>query len=185
MVYRPPPRAVARLCPSTRMNDEKPSPLADLLTGLALLALSVGIVVGAWQMDRLERLQATIYTAPGLVPAILGVALALMSVILIGRALRAGVSAGPQQSFGLGAQWRLAAALILCLGFAIGLVGRGPPFWLAAALFVAAFVFVFQFEERWQAGTLFRGAVFATAYGLIVGLAVHHLFQDLFLVRLP
>ena len=69
----------------------------------------------------------------------------------------------------------------LCLG----LVGRGLPFWLAAALFVAVFVFIFQFEERRQAGTILRGAAFAAVYGLIVGLAIHYLFQDVFLVRLP
>ncbi len=167
------------------MNEEKPSPFADLLAGIACLAVSIGIIVGAWQMDRLERLQATIYTAPGLVPGILGAALALMSLLLIGRALRAGVGAGPRQWLSLLAHWRLGVALALCLGFAIGLVGRGLPFWVSAALFVAAFVLVFQLEERRQAGTLLRGAVFAAVYGLITGLAVHHLFQDVFLVRLP
>jgi hypothetical protein len=167
------------------MNEEKPSPFADLWAGIACLAVSIGIVVGAWQMDRLERLQATIYTAPGLVPGILGIALALMSLLLIGRALRAGVGAGPRQRFSLRAHWRLAVALVLCLVFAVGLVGSGLPFWLAAALFVAVFVFVFQLEERREAGTLLRGAAFAAAYGLIAGLVVHHLFQDVFLVRLP
>jgi len=167
------------------MNEEKPSPFADLLTGIACLAVSIGIIVGALGMDRLERLQATIYTAPGLVPGILGAALALMSVILVGRALRAGVATGPPQPFSLRAHWRLVAALVLCLGFAIGLVGRGPPFWLAAALFVAVFVFIFQFEERRQAGTILRGAAFAAVFGLITGLAIHYLFQDVFLVRLP
>lgn len=167
------------------MNEEKPSPFADLLAGTACLAVSIGIMVAAWQMDRLERLQATIYTAPGLVPGILGVALALMSVLLIARALRAGVSAGPRRSFHLWDHWRLAVALVLCLAFAIGLVGHGLQFWLASALFVAVFMFVFQFEERRLAGTLLRGAAFAAVYGLITGLVVHHLFQDVFLVRLP
>jgi hypothetical protein len=79
----------------------------------------------------------------------------------------------------------LIAALVLCLGFAIGLVARGPPFWLSAAIFVAAFVFVFQYGDRRAAGTLVRGAMFAVVYGLISGLVIYHLFQDVFLVRLP
>jgi hypothetical protein len=165
------------------MTEEKPSPLADLLTGLALLALSIGIIAGALLMDRLERLQATIYTAPGLVPGILGAVLALMSLILIGRSIRAGV--GPVPAMRIGQHWRLAAALVLCLGFALGLVGRGPPFWLGAAIFAAAFVFVFQFPERRRAGTLARGVLFAAGFGLVAGLAIHYLFQDVFLVRLP
>jgi hypothetical protein len=166
------------------MNEEKPSPRADLLTGAALLALSAGIIGGALRMDRLERLEATIYTAPGLVPGILGAILALMSLILIARSIRVG-GGGATPSMRVGAHWRLATALVLCLGFALGLVGRGPPFWLGAAIFVSTFVFAFQFPERREAGTLGPGAIFAAGYGLIVGLAIHHLFQDVFLVRLP
>ena len=168
------------------MNEDKPSPLADLLTGVAWLALSVAIMVGAWQMDRLKHLQATIYTIPGLIPGVLGAALALMSAILIARALHAGALAGARwPEYRFADHWRLLAALVLCLGFAIGLVGRGPPFWLGAAIFVAAFVFLFQYEERRTAGTLVRGAMFAVVYGLISGLVIYHLFQDVFLVRLP
>jgi len=166
------------------MNEEKPSPRADLLTGLALLALSVGIVAGALRMDRLERLEATIYTAPGLVPGILGLVLSLLSMILIVRSVRAGVS-GTMPPVRIGEHWRLGAALALCLGFALGLIGRGMPFWLGAAIFVAIFVFVFQFPDRRQAGTVSRGVLFAIGFGLLAGLAIHHLFQDLFLVRLP
>ena len=168
------------------MDDEKPSPLADLLTGAAWLALAVAIMIGAWQMDRLERLSAAIYTAPGLVPRLLGAAIAQMSVILIGRAVRAGALAHVRvPQFKIADHWRLVAALVLCLSFAIGLVGRGPPFWLAAALFVAVTVFVFQFPERRREGTLVRGAALAMVFGLISGFAIHYLFQDLFLVRLP
>jgi hypothetical protein len=166
------------------MNQERPSPGADLLTGVALLALSIGIIAGALSMDRLERLEATIYTAPGLVPGILGLVLALLAAILIGRSLRAGVG-GAMPPLEISEHWRLGAALVLCLGFALGLVGHGPPFWLGAAIFTSAFVFVFQFPERRRAGTLGRGAIFAAGYGFIVGLAIHHLFQDVFLVWLP
>lgn len=168
------------------MNEDKPSPFADLLTGVAWLALSVAIMVGAWQMDRLTHLKASIYTVPGLIPGVLGAALSLMSLILIARSLRAGAMAEARwPEFRFADHWRLLVALVLCLGFAIGLVGHGPPFWLGAAIFVAAFVFIFQYEERRAAGTLVRGAMFAVVYGLIAGYAVHHLFQDVFLVRLP
>ena len=46
-------------------------------------------------------------------------------------------------------------------------------------------MFVFQFPERRRESTLARGAIFAMAFGLIAGFAIHYLFQDLFLVRLP
>jgi hypothetical protein len=168
------------------MDDEKPSPFADLLAGTVWLAVSVGIVVGAWNMDRLERLSGSLYTAPGLVPGMLGLCIGLMSLILIGRSLRAGALAQAEfPSIDLSDHWRLIAALVLGLGFSIGLVGRGMPFWLVSSIYIALTVFVFQYPERRRDGQLVRGAAIAIVYGVIAGLAIHYLFQDLFLVRLP
>lgn len=167
------------------MNDERPSARADLFAGLAFLAVSIAIVIGSLMMDRLERLQATIYTAPGLVPGILGLMLALMAVLLITRSVRAGALSQSLPAFDPKEYLRLAVSLLLCLGFAIGLVSHGLPFWLGSAIFVALFLIIFQFEERRQQSTVLRGIAFAVVYGLIAGLAIHHLFQDVFLVRLP
>ena len=168
------------------MDDEKPTPFADLVTGAVWLAVAIGIVVGASRMDRLEHLATTIYTMPGLVPGLLGAALGLMAVILMVRALRAGALAGARRpDFRLTDHWRLIATLVLSLGFAIALVGRGPPFWLGAAIYMALMVFAFQYGERRRAGTRVRGAAFAVAFGLVSGLVIHFAFQDIFLVRLP
>jgi hypothetical protein len=168
------------------MEDEKSSPFADFVTGAVWLALAIGIVVGAWHMDRLEHLQATIYTMPGSVPGLLGAMIGLMAILLMVRSVRAGALVGVRwKAPRLADHWRLVAVLVLCLGFAIGLVGHGLPFWLAAAIFVAVFVFVFQFAERRRAGELLRGAGFCIVLGLISGLVIHYTFQDLFLVRLP
>ncbi|MBI5911336.1 MAG: tripartite tricarboxylate transporter TctB family protein [Betaproteobacteria bacterium] len=168
------------------MAVEKPTPFADLLTGAVWFVVAAAIAIGAWQMDRLEHLKISIYTVPGLVPGALGLCIALMAILLMVRALRAGALAHidlPQVR--IADDWRLIVALILCLVFAIGLVGHGLPLWLAATIFVALFVFIYQYEERKAAGTLTRGAILALVAGLVSGLAIHHLFQDLFLVRLP
>jgi hypothetical protein len=168
------------------VENKKPSPFADLISGGVWLVLATGIMVLSWKMDRLTHLQATIYTAPGLVPGLLGLAIAIMGVLLILRSVRAGAFVQAQiPRFGIRDHWRLVTALGLCLAFALGLIGSGLPFWLAAAIFIAVFVFVFQFEDRKAAGTLARGAVFAAIFGLICGGAIHYTFQDLFLVRLP
>jgi hypothetical protein len=168
------------------MEERKPTPFADFISGLAWLALAVGIVIGSWQMDRLDHLQASIYTMPGLVPGLLGTAIGIMGLILIARSLRAGAwSQARIPTFRLLDHWRILAALVLCLVFAGWVVGSGVPFWLAAAAFIAAFVFVFQFEDRKRAGTLLRGGLFAALYGVICGAAIHYVFQELFLVRLP
>jgi hypothetical protein len=168
------------------MEEQKPSPFADLAAGAAFLAVAVAIVVGAWQMDRLQHLQASIYMAPGLVPGLLGGSIGLMAMLLILRAVRAGAlvqAAWPHVR--LVDHWRLIAILALSLIYAIGFIGRGSPFWLASALYVTATVFVFQFADRRRNGTLLRGALFAIAFGIISGLVIHYSFQELFLVRLP
>jgi hypothetical protein len=168
------------------VDEEKPSAFADLVIGAAWLAVATAIVVGAWQMDRLAHLQATIYTVPGLVPGLLGAAIGLMAVILMWRALRAGALAQARwPRLRLLDHWRLVAVLTLSLALAVGLVGRGPPFWLAAAIYVGLMVFVFQYGERRSSGTLVRGALVAVLFGTISGLTIHFLFQDVFLVRLP
>ena len=168
------------------MENEKPSPFADLISGAIWLALAIGIMAMSWAMDRLTHLQASVYTAPGIVPGLLGLALAIMGVLLILRSVRAGAIAQAQfPAFNPRDHWRLLTALALCLTFALGLLGSGLPFWLAAAIFVAVFIFIFQFSERKASGTLVRGAAFAALFGLICGGVVHYTFQDLFLVRLP
>jgi hypothetical protein len=168
------------------MDDEKPSPFADLLVGSVWLAVAAGIIVAAWKMDRLERLSATIYTAPGLVPGMLGAAIGLMSLVLVGRSLHAGaITSARMPRVILMDHWRLVVSLTFGLLFAIVLIGRGLPFWLAAAIYTAAMVFVFQFSERRRGGQLVRGATIAVTYGVLSGLAIHYLFLDVFLVRLP
>lgn len=168
------------------MENEKPSPFADLISGAIWLALAIGIMAMSWAMDRLSHLQASVYTAPGIVPGLLGLALAIMGMLLILRSVRAGAIAQAQfPAFNPRDHWRLLTALALCLTFALGLLGSGLPFWLAAAIFVAVFIFIFQFSERKASGTLVKGAAFAALFGLICGGVVHYTFQDLFLVRLP
>ncbi|MBI4274382.1 MAG: tripartite tricarboxylate transporter TctB family protein [Rhizobiales bacterium] len=168
------------------MDENKPSPIADFVTGAVWLALAVAIIIGAWKMDRLEHLQTTIYTMPGSMAALLGGVIGLMAIILMLRSILAGALAGVLwQKPRWMDHWRLIAVLVLCLGYAIGLVGHGLPFWLGSAIFVAVFVFIFQFADRRRDGTLIRGAAFAIVLGLISSFAIHYAFQDVFLVRLP
>jgi hypothetical protein len=166
--------------------EEKPTPFADLLTGVAWLALAAAIVVASWRMDRLTHLGATLYTLPGLVPGMLGAAIGLMAILLIVRAVRGGALAQAHvPRVAIAEHWRLIAVLVLGLIYAIGLVGHGLPFWLASAIFVTAFVILFQFADRRRDGTLLRGAAFAVLFGTVAGLAIHYGFQDVFLVRVP
>jgi hypothetical protein len=146
----------------------------DLVQG-AVWALGGGAIVHAsWTMDRLERHGAALYTAPGLVPGLLGLVLLALGVVLALRALRRGGDARSAPAFRWG---NTPLVLALCLGYAVGLVGRAP-FWLATFVFVTAFIVIFEYPSR-------RGMALAPVYGAATSLAVTYLFETVFLVRLP
>jgi putative tricarboxylic transport membrane protein len=79
---------------------------------------------------------------------------------------------------------RAGAAIALCLGFAVGLVGR-LPFWTAASAFIFVAILAFDWPERRQAGMLARGAVRAVVVAIPGALAIAFVFERVFLVRLP
>jgi putative tricarboxylic transport membrane protein len=150
-----------------------------------LLVLSLAILAIALGMPTYRERQGEIYVAPGLVPGIYAIVLALLSATLGVRALlRArlglGRTAPPEPG---GTAIPLALVAVLGLIYCFGLIGR-MPFWLATALFVAAFVAVFELpatpRPRWP-----RSVAVAAAIGIGTGVAVTLVFQKLFLVRLP
>jgi hypothetical protein len=155
--------------------EEKPSARVDLAWSAAWIALGAAIVIGSWTMDRLERYGATFYSAPGLVPGVLGLVILLLGIVLGARALREGaVHAGASRPWNWG---NTPGVLALCLAYAVGLVGR-LPFWLATFLFVTVFIAIFE-----QPGL--RRRLMAPVYGAATSLAVTYLFEAVFLVRLP
>ncbi|WP_332813125.1 tripartite tricarboxylate transporter TctB family protein [Ramlibacter sp.] len=166
------------------------SPRADLVSALVWTAFGAFVFVGAWRMDRLEHLHINPYEIPGLVPMLLGGALLLLGLVLVGRAiLRGGLqasgapAAGPAQA---GNRRYMAAVVGAMLAYSVVLVGHGLPFWLATLLFVAGFIFCF---DRARQGSLGRGvlhqALLALAYGAVTSAVVTLVFQDIFYVRLP
>ncbi|HUG61230.1 MAG TPA: tripartite tricarboxylate transporter TctB family protein [Methylomirabilota bacterium] len=158
---------------------------ADLATGVVLFALSVAMIYGSWTMGRLEIRQIHPLTAPGLLPGLLGIALGLCSLALIGQAVRARSRAiGAAGDVAAGSVRNLSIAAVLCLGYALGLVGRAP-FWLATALFVFAFIFLFEWLDRGSSRQRLGILAWAMGIGLATGVIISYAFSELFLVRLP
>jgi Tripartite tricarboxylate transporter TctB family len=153
---------------------EKPSARADLAGALVWIGVGAAIVYGSWTMDRLERYGAALYAAPGLVPGLLGLVLLVLGGVLAVRALRQGLQRSAVAQFDLG---NTPLVLLLCFGYAAGLVGR-VPFWLATFAFVTSFIVVFEYPSR-------RRMAMAPFYGAGTSLVVTYLFESVFLVRLP
>lgn len=163
---------------------------ADLVTAVLLVCFGLGVVEEAWRMPRLEERQINPLTVPGLVPGLLGAVLAVMGAILLVRSVYAGgLRAGPGGDAADGdaerGSWpRTLLTAVLCLVYAAGLVGH-VDFRVATALFVFAFVVVFEWTPG--AAPIRRGRAIAVAavLAVLVALAVALVFQELFLVRLP
>jgi hypothetical protein len=199
-----PPRE-ATLCrdPGGRRGDlnrpprHGPAQAGDFAFGLVWAALGAAIAYGSWTMDRLERQGVEPYAVPGLVPGLLGVILLIFGIVLALRGWRGREtpqeempgeippSEGASDSQGQAEPWRIGLALLLTLGFVLGLLGHGPPFWLAAFLFVFLAILLFEWPERRANGTLLRGAVLAVVVAAVAAAAATLVFQEIFLVRLP
>jgi len=159
----------------------------DAFAAMALAAFGVFAVAVAWRMERFESQGGTLWTAPGLWPAIVALVLAALAAALVLRSWRRARSIGwraaqpddaprvPTRRFA----WAAAGFFV----YALVLVGRGLPFWLGTALFVTAYVYVFHVEG--QARTPLRRAAMALAVGVTTALVVSLVFERVFLVRLP
>lgn len=176
---------------NTRMSTHvyPASPRRDLQGGIVWCALGSLIVVLSWQMDRMTQQGATLHTAPGLWPGIVGLALALLGGVLLLRSWRRAqhigwdAAEGDDTHYAAPSSFALAAAMFFV--YALLLVGRGLPFWLGTSLFVTAFVAAFQYAQRKAAGMLVRGLVVALVCGVLTALLVTLVFEQLFYVRLP
>ena len=165
------------------MNGERPSPTADLVWSLVWIAGGAALFAGGYGMDRLEAQHINPYTAPGLVPAALGAGIFVLGAVLLARSVRD--RAGAASAGGGASVRRFLLAAALCVAYAAGLVGRGPPFWLATALFVFVAIMAFRWPELKAEGGLAKGAAVAAACAIGTAAGVTLVFQELFLVRLP
>jgi Tripartite tricarboxylate transporter TctB family len=168
------------------------SPRTDLRTAFFWIALGACIVFASWQMDRFESQGATLHTAPGLWPGIIGLLLALLGGVLAWRSFRRARAtqwnaARPDDTALVPAsRFRLATAMFFA--YALLLVGHGLPFWLGTSLFVTTFVYVFRRADRVAEGTPVqtrKDARLALTCGVLTALVVSQAFEKLFYVRLP
>ncbi|MEO5771121.1 MAG: tripartite tricarboxylate transporter TctB family protein [Burkholderiaceae bacterium] len=171
--------------------DKKISPQADFIAAWVWVGFGLAVMIAAWRMDRLESQGASLYTAPGLVPGILGAVLLLFGLLLAFRAARAGGQRVRRLRWAAERQtrnvvMRVGAFLALALAYAAGLVGRGGiPFWLATFVFVSVFLLAFDWTRRRDAGQTAKGVLFAVGIGAGTAFVVSYVFQEVFLVRLP
>jgi hypothetical protein len=141
---------------------------SDRAQGAFWILVGGAIFYASWTMDRLANVGVKPFSAPGLLPGILGVFMIVLGIAMV---LRAKPQSGAEPI-----EWRrLLLPIVLCLAFAGGMVGRGVPFWLAAWIFITVMICALQRRLAWQA--LVIGGLASAAISLV--------FQEVFLIRLP
>jgi hypothetical protein len=170
-------------------HDLKTSPRADIWQSLAWVLLGTATLIESLRMDRLEQQDINPYTIPGLLPACLGVAIILLGLLMAYRSIARGAWQSSSRSAQASSEGhelrRIWVILILCGGFALGMVGHGLSFWLAAAVFITVTVSLLQHRSLDSWRDKIRGVVKAAIIGLTAGVVITLVFQEFFLVRLP
>jgi hypothetical protein len=170
--------------------EEPITPRGDLTDAAFWIVLGGAILIGSITMDRLEQQHINPYTAPGLLPGLLGIAMILLGGILALRSLRRGAlhQAPLPPSAHDRERWRrIWVVAALCLGYGIVLIGHGLPFWLASTIYVTASILIMQRMSRDPAQRRQTPKAWAKALtiGLSASVITHLVFQEFFLVRLP
>jgi hypothetical protein len=198
-----------------------------LIEALWWMAFGAAISIAAWRMPRLEALHIPPWSAPGLLPGVIGllmIAFGLVTGLARGEVADgetgaaaagrgdadsgrpgsgeagSGEAGGGESTAGESAAGEAAggeaadpgrtgigatiATLVLCLGYAAGLVGR-MPFVLASTVFVFAFITWFGWPTWRREGGTGRGAGVAAAVAVAASTLFSWLFESVFLVRLP
>ncbi len=161
----------------------------DFLTSIVLIAFSLSVIVSSYTMPRLERRNIDPFSAPGVVPGMIGCILLILAFILFIRSVRQGgyLILSPrsnEQSVHRGAVLRVGLTLVISLIYAIGFLGR-VDYTIGTLLYI--FSFIVLFEYRW--GEPLRAQLKVFGYALIQALIgsilITIVFRKLFLVDLP
>ena len=179
--------------PTTPVEEARTvSPRSDLIAAFAWMIFGAAVLIGSLRMDRLEKQDINPYTAPGLLPGLLGIVTVLLGFLLALRSWRrlaahSGEAAVATPATSSVEKKRIVLVVGLCVVFAVGLVGHGLPFWAAAALFVTIAILSLQHVQRKSAGESLTLPIFCKtlAIGLGAGIVITLVFQELFLVHLP
>jgi hypothetical protein len=162
----------------------------DFITSIVLIVVSITIIVISYTMPRLERRGIDPFSAPGVVPGMIGGILLCLALILFIRSVKNGGYRFFQKqddsgtSKHQGAVTRVSLTLVVCLIYSIGFLGR-LNYSVATGIFIFSFICLFEFQPgqplRTQKKMIFMALVQAVTASLLITLV----FQNLFLIDLP
>ncbi len=168
---------------------ESNMPKADFVTSIFLIVFGIVVVYLSARMPKFEELHANPYSAPGVVPALLGVIIAFLGLILFVRSIiQKGYKLGlnivtVKQFFVEPMTKRILLTIFISVAY-WALLGR-MLFSLVTALYVFIFVIIFEYEKGKSIIQQRKMLFVALIMAILTSASVTYVFQYLFLVNLP
>lgn len=158
---------------------------ADVISGLVVTVMGVAGLVESWRMPRFENRNADPFTVPGLTPGLISIALAVLGLVLVLRALsNGGAKDLPILHWTATSAARTAFTLVTVGVYGFFLFGQ-VPFLLATALFIFVFTVGAELLNRERRLALLPLIVGALVLSVCVAFTVRFVFVEVFLVRFP
>lgn len=161
----------------------------DFITSIVLIVFSMTVVVMSYTMPRLERRGIDPFSAPGVVPGMIGAVLLCLALILFIRSIRQGGYRIFQKETGdhvehQGAATRVLLTFFISLVYAIGFLGR-LDYSISTALYIFTFICLFEFDAGKTVLSQKRMILFAIIQAVVASVLITLVFQKLFLVDIP
>ena len=168
---------------------ESNMPKADFVTSIFLIAFSGAILYFSIKMPRFAERHVNPYSAPGLVPGLLGAILGILGVILLIRSItQEGHKLNLNEKTIKGffkdqTTIRILYSILISVAYWV-LLGK-IPFIVVTALYVIAFIIIFEYKKDEEKRARWKNILAAVIIGVVTSVSVSYTFQYLFLVNLP
>ena len=172
------------------MHDQKMIK-KDFITSIVLIVFSISIMVMSYTMPRLERRGIDPFSAPGVVPGMIGIVLLILALILFFRSVRQGgyrifhkeTNRDDRVQY-QGAATRVLLTLFISLIYAIGFLGRFN-YSISTAIYIFTFICLFEFRPGKTLSDQKTMIILAIIQAVVASVLITLVFQKLFLVDLP
>ncbi|GAB4221651.1 MAG: tripartite tricarboxylate transporter TctB family protein [Spirochaetales bacterium] len=168
---------------------EENMPKADFYTAIVLMVFGVLVLILSLQMPTMAEQHKNPYSAPGIVPGLLGATIAFLSAIMFVRSIRKGghrkqiTGEAVKGFFTHESTNRMVKTILLCVLYTL-LLGR-VNFVLLTALFIFVFVLIFEYSFSHSFRSQIRKVLVAAILSVTTAATVYGVFFYLFLVNLP
>ena len=162
----------------------------DFITSIVLIVFSISVVVSSYTMPRLEQRSIDPFSAPGVVPAMIGGILLCLALIMFVRSIHRGGyrlfqnDTSSNGGHGKGAWSRVSLTLLISVIYAIGFLGH-LNYTVATFLYILSFICLFEYQPDISIINQGRVIIHAAIQAIVASILITLVFQKLFLVDLP